>query len=222
VALRVVAAGAACQRSTAFAPHHRQPRDGVRFAENARLPVPARVEPPAPAGGHARDGTGRRAVPDEPSLETTMIDLLIGDVETVAEEARRRDPRDQARAHMLFVQGRRHAARGGDALDGMMFGEVKRRSKRRSGRSCAPEPEPTGRTRAMLGSRSTPTHSRPRDAAIRPTVPAPAKGSRTAPRFLLPRARPDHGLRIASQMLSGRERGSGSIQHSVAPRGRTT
>src|SRR5205823_4591042 len=33
-------------------------------------------------------------------------------------KARRRDRRDQARAHLLFVQGRPHAAPGGDALDG--------------------------------------------------------------------------------------------------------
>src|SRR5206468_8108851 len=77
-------------------------------------------------------------------------------------------------------------------------------------------------TRAIRGSRSTPTHSRPRDAATRPTVPAPAKGSRTGPRFLLPSSTVlTTGSGIASQILSGWERGSGSIQHSVVPRGRT-
>ena len=59
-------------------------------------------------------------------------------------------------------------------------------------------------TRAMRGSRSTPTHSRPRDAATRPTVPAPANGSRTGPRFRLPSSTVRiTGSGIASQMLSG-------------------
>ena len=59
-------------------------------------------------------------------------------------------------------------------------------------------------TRAMRGSRSTPTHSRPREAAMRPTVPAPAKGSRTGPRFLLPSSTArTTGSGIASQILSG-------------------
>src|SRR5262249_20653324 len=73
--------------------------------------------------------------------------------------------------------------------------------------------------RAIRGSRSTPTHSRPRDAATRPTVPEPAKGSRTRPRFWLTSSTVrTTGSGIESQMLSGWERGSGNIQHSVVPR----
>jgi len=58
--------------------------------------------------------------PTEPPLESIYENLLIGDVETVAEKlvAERRDPRNQACARVLLIQGRRHAARGGDALNG--------------------------------------------------------------------------------------------------------
>src|SRR5438093_466093 len=125
---------------------------------------------------------------------------------------------------MLFVQGRQYAAPGGDALDGAddRRGQAEGRKGARDARTRLSRSR-RAVTRAMLGTRSTPTHSRPTDATIRPTVPAPAKGSRTAPRFLLPSSTArTTGSGIASQMLSGWERGSGSIQHSVAPRGRTT
>jgi hypothetical protein len=55
--------------------------------------------------------------PDEPPLEQIHNDLLIGDVETVAEklvgEIRATHP-----SHVLFVQGRRDPTQAGDALDG--------------------------------------------------------------------------------------------------------
>ncbi len=77
-------------------------------------------------------------------------------------------------------------------------------------------------TWAMRGSRSTPIHSRPSAAATRPTVPAPANGSRTGPRFLLTSSSVrTTGSGIASHRLSGWERGSGSVQQSVVPRCRT-
>src|SRR5207248_10597627 len=128
-----------------------------------------------------------------------------------------------ARARVLLVQGRQHAARGGDALDGA--DDRRGQTEGRKGARQVTRLSLSRRavTRAMRGSRSTPIHSRPRDAATRPTVPAPAKGSRTGPRFLLPSSTVlTTGSGIASQILSGWERGSGSIQHSVLPRGCTT
>ena len=75
---------------------------------------------------------------------------------------------------------------------------------------------------AMCGSRSTPIHSRPSAAAMRPTVPAPANGSSTAPRRAESASRPrSTGSGVASHRLSGCERGRGSIQQSVVAAGRT-
>ena len=81
------AAGARAHHRQPLRPHHRQPRGGDALRRERALPVAARLEPAAAAGGHAGHACWSTCpFPDEPSLETIHDDLLIGDVETVAEK----------------------------------------------------------------------------------------------------------------------------------------
>jgi alkanesulfonate monooxygenase SsuD/methylene tetrahydromethanopterin reductase-like flavin-dependent oxidoreductase (luciferase family) len=97
--------------------HHRQPRGRDALRRERALSDPARVEPQAPAGGHARYRPGRVPFPDEPSLETIYDELLIGDVETVAEklvaEIRATKP-----VHVCFSFKVGNTADKADALNG--------------------------------------------------------------------------------------------------------
>ena len=92
--------------------------EGMRFAENARYQ--SRLASSLRRRQEVMQGTVLVDVPfpDEPSLETIHDNLLIGDAETVAEKLVAEIRAAQARARVLLVQGRQHAAQGGDALDG--------------------------------------------------------------------------------------------------------
>ena len=92
--------------------------EGLRFAENARYQ--SRLASSLRRRQEVMQGTVLVDVPfpDEPPLEQIYNDLLIGDVETVAEKLVGEIQRDPSGPHVLFVQGRRDAAQGGDALDG--------------------------------------------------------------------------------------------------------
>ena len=92
--------------------------EGMRFAENARYQSRLASSLQAPAGGHARHRAGRCAVPRRAAARNHLRRSADRRCRDGRRKARRRDPRDQARARVLFVQGRQHAAQGGDALDG--------------------------------------------------------------------------------------------------------
>ena len=72
--------------------------------------------------------------PDEAPLEQIYSDLLIGDVETVAEKLVGEILGNPPGPHMFFVQGRRYPAQGGDAgqLE-LMMNEVRPRVERAVG-----------------------------------------------------------------------------------------
>jgi hypothetical protein len=63
--------------------------------------------------------------PRRAAIETICDNLLIGDVDTVAEKLVAEVPRNQARARVLLVQGRLHAAQGAMGSMELMIGEVK-------------------------------------------------------------------------------------------------
>ena len=90
----------------------------MRFAENARYQT--RLASSLRRRQEVMQGTVLVDVPfpDEPPLETIHDNLLIGDVETVAEKLVAEIQATKPGACVLFVQGRQHAAQGGDALDG--------------------------------------------------------------------------------------------------------
>ena len=121
-----------------------------------------------------------------------------------------RDPeRDRAQDRGQRADPTGHRLRRGLAAPAGLLDAQALTGRRRSRRAVSA---------AMCGSRSTPIHSRPSAAAMRPTVPAPANGSSTAPRRAESASRPrSTGSGVASHRLSGCERGSGSIQQSVAP-----
>ena len=103
--------------------------EGMRFAENARYQ--SRLASSLRRRKEVMQGTVLVDVPfpDEPSLETIHDELLIGDVDG-RRKARRRDSREQARARVLFVQGRQHAARVRNALDGADDGRGQAESRK--------------------------------------------------------------------------------------------
>jgi len=133
---------------------------GLRFAENARYQ--SRLASSLRRRQEVMQGTVLvdRPFPDEPPLEQIHRDLLIGDVETVAEKLA-----DEIRAttgsYVLLIQGRSDPAQGGDALDGAddRRGQAARRAnaRRPRARCCAvgvgggEGDERSGDTNAALG-----------------------------------------------------------------------
>ena len=57
------AAGRRAHHGQSVLPHHRQQGGRTELRRERALPKPPRLEPAAKAGGHARDGAGRQAVP---------------------------------------------------------------------------------------------------------------------------------------------------------------
>src|SRR5437870_7445749 len=110
--------------------------EGMRFAENARYQ--SRLASSLRRRQEVMQGTVLVDVPfpDEPPLETIQgsADRRCRDG---CRKARRRDPRDQARARVLFVQGRQHAPHGRHALDGTddRRGQTESRKGARAGRT---------------------------------------------------------------------------------------